>query len=866
MSDPSELIWHRASLLGDIVVCHRWLQTAGSADPLVTLVALAGEPSPELQLLGQQLAGPGIEVTYVPTLSSPPDRTGFDIVIHVGLPPLRHLTALAQLLARDGLLLISTPHSQSSVDLIDELHRRFASVRELAQTRVIGSAITDTAQGLGYPRISSWTPGGGPPAPGAPREHSLIVTGNRSLDLYPTHSVMRRESRSAPLGRYRPLRHLPARAARYSKRRILNLKPTGPQIITVPSDPSPVLSIVIPVHGNWPITEQCLASLEALGITTPTEVIVVNDASPDDTLRALERVRGATVIDLPENVGFLRASNAGLERAMGDLVLFLNNDTIPQDGSLDSMVARMLSDPAIGVVGAKLVYLDRSLQEAGGVVWSDASGWNVGRNQDPDDPRYAYPRDVDYCSGAALLVRRSLLDQTGGFDPRYSPAYYEDTDLCFEARRRGLRVVYEPSARVVHLEGKSHGTSIDSGIKRYQELNRSKFAAKWHAELTQHLPPEPANLRLAVSRLASRRILVIDHTVPTHDRDGGSLRMLRLLQILRELDCFVWFYPADRLLRQPYTADVLDLGVEVVGRNEDLPSLLRELGSELDAAILSRRGIAWQLVDTLRDASPSTPLIFDTVDLHFVREEAQAELGADVENAARARRGRDMELALVSIADQTWVVSTEEEALLAEQVPAADIRLVPNVHDATPTDPPYEARHGLIFVGNFNHPPNIDALTWAVEEILPIVRAKLPEVRLHVVGDALPISVERQLGDGCIVHGWVHDLSEMYASARLAIAPLRFGAGMKGKVTEALAMGVPVVTTPTGSEGMPDEIRALAIEGVSAEEIARLTIDAYSDPVRWNEIHESAPAAVEAAYGRGAVEQMVERALQALKR
>src|SRR5690606_3762654 len=135
--------------------------------------------------------------------------------------------------------------------------------------------------------------------------------------------------------------------------------------------------------------------------------------------------------------------------------------------------------PGAGLVGSQLLYPDGRLQEAGGLVFDDGSAANYGRFEAPDDPRFASLRDTDYCSGAALAIARALFDRLGGFDGRYAPAYYEDTDLAFAVRAAGCRVLYQPASRVVHLEGASAGTDVRSGIKAYQVRNRAVFAAKW---------------------------------------------------------------------------------------------------------------------------------------------------------------------------------------------------------------------------------------------------------------------------------------------------------------------------------------------------------------------------------------------------
>ena len=861
MADADDLLWHRSGVISGLVVAHHRLalqaaQQAGDEPPATTSVLLVADPGPEGDAIARGLPEHAAVLTATGPADVPARR--FDVVVLASAPDGDLVEALAGAKAPDGLLVVSLPAGPPAVDVIAALRARFANVMELGQVPAPSSVLIDLTGAPSYPQLLSWSGDEEPPTPGAVHVHSLLVAADISLDHHRVSSVLSRSPAPEP-----PPTAGPARRVAGAVKRRLRPPGAGAQI-TVPSHPAPLVSIIVPVHGKWPITEQCLASLEELGMEATAEVIVVDDASPDDTRTQLDRVRGARVVSLTENVGFLRACNAGIAEARGQLVLFLNNDAIPQAGSIDHLVARMQSDPAIGVVGAKLVYLDRSLQEAGGLVWANGDGWNLGRGDDPASPEFSYPIDVDYCSGAALLVRRSLLDATGGFDERYSPAYYEDTDLCFEARARGLRVVMEPKARVVHMEGQSHGTSTASGIKRFQEVNREKFREKWADELQHHLPPMPQFVPLAKSRLARRRVLVVDHTIPTYDRDGGSLRMLRLLRTLRELGCFIWFVPADRLLLQPYTQALLDLGVEVVGPRQDLRSLVRQLGPGLDVALVSRRGVAWGFVDMLRDTAPSAKLVFDTVDLHFVREEAEASRSGDPVSSAAAARGRRMEIALVGVADQTWVVSSDEQRLLQQQVPGADIRLIPNVHDAEPTGAPFADRRDLLFVGNFRHTPNVDAVDWTAREILPLVRAKLPGVRLHIVGDHLPASLRSTLDDSCVVHGWVEHLAPVYEGARIVLAPLRYGAGMKGKVAEALGMGVPVVTTPTGGEGMPDSVRDLLLESSSPEELARLVVELYEDEDRWTAIHRGAPAAIDAAYGEPAVRELVRQALDDL--
>jgi GT2 family glycosyltransferase len=218
----------------------------------------------------------------------------------------------------------------------------------------------------------------------------------------------------------------------------------------------------------------------------PIEVIVVDDAySEPFDVRSL-RVEGVSVIRNEQNLGFLRSCNKAMASARGDYLLLLNNDTLVHPGAVEALLSTFEDHASAGAVCAQLRFEDGSLQEAGGIVWRDGSAWNWGRGEKPGDPRFNYPREVDYGSAAALMVERALWEQIGGFDEAFAPAYYEDTDFCFAVRAAGRQVIYQPKAVVTHLEGISHGTDTSAGMKSHQVTNQARFAEKWQAVLDDH--------------------------------------------------------------------------------------------------------------------------------------------------------------------------------------------------------------------------------------------------------------------------------------------------------------------------------------------------------------------------------------------
>jgi O-antigen biosynthesis protein len=593
----------------------------------------------------------------------------------------------------------------------------------------------------------------------------------------------------------------------------------------------PRVSIVIPTYNGYEITARCLDAIHRRTAGS-YEVIVVDDASSDRTAERLAAVPGLRIVENSQNLGFTESVIAGAESARGEFMVFLNNDTQVQPGWLEALIQVMDGDSKVGAAGSKLLFPDGRLQETGSIIWSDGTGANLGYGRDPELPEYNYVRDVDYCSAAALIVRRSAYDAVGGFDRTFVPGYYEDTDLCFAIRAHGLRVVCVPQSLVVHDHGASFGSeegrkAIGPFTKDAMHVNRHRFVAKWMHELDHHWPSGTANGLLGGRRDGRPRVLVCDYHVPARDRDSGSLRMTWIIRLLVQAGCAVSLLPMNGLSPQPYTSEFQRLGVEVLYGTRDVVRVLRERAGVYDLAILSRPEVAQRLLDDIRSISPRTFIVYDTVDLHHVREARRLRLAGE-EPDSDFVEVRGVERQLVSRSDLVATVSADEEKVVQAFGREAATIVLPNVHESVKgVLPGFDERSDLLFIGGFQHPPNTDAMLWFAQEILPIIQRN-KQVRLTILGSDPSREVRRLAGPSVTVTGYVPDVDEYFRRACVFVAPLRYGAGVKGKVGQAMSYGLPVVTTTIGAEGMGivDGLHALVrddSDGFAAAVVALLS-------------------------------------------
>jgi GT2 family glycosyltransferase len=604
---------------------------------------------------------------------------------------------------------------------------------------------------------------------------------------------------------------------------------------------SPRVSIIILVQHKADLLLDCLRSLRSSTIQASYELLVVFNGTPSSEIeRVREEIEDLTCLTSRVNLGFSGGNNFAVRRARGEFFVFLNDDTIPEEGWLDALVDAADRTPQAGAVGSRILFPNGTLQEAGCIIWDDGSTYPMGRGEPPRSRAFCYPRYVDYCSANALLVRAETFRQGGGFDEGFFPAYYEDVDLCLTIRHRlHQKILYEPRSRIRHFEAASSESTFRAFLFR---RNVGRIRRKWERELAACEAAAPSSFEAIEracyrARESSARVLVIDDRIPNAGLGSGFGRLGELVSDLSGTDYAVSFFGTAMKDDDPTTLE--GAGIELVAG--DLAEHLAQPQRRYDVIVISRPHNYERFVEAIHRFQPQAKLVYDAEALFHRRLFMQADLESDPEEKSsrilEAQKMLALEKRVAKVCSRMVCISVDEETVLNSFEGHCPIELlVPLASGIEFGRTPFGDREGIIFVAGWlagDQSPNVPALKWFVEKVFPHVRDAVPNASVRVSGKNPSSAVTALASANVHLTGFVEDIDAFYDSARVAIAPLTYGAGVKIKTIEAIQHGVPVVATPVGAEGLGlTDGNAIDI-AISAPEFALRVVRLLTDRETW---------------------------------
>lgn len=608
--------------------------------------------------------------------------------------------------------------------------------------------------------------------------------------------------------------------------------------LSFPNLNEPEVSIIILTFNKSEYTYQCLESIIKY-TDIPYELILVDNGSTDETLSFFDRIDNALIIKNKENLGFVKGCNQGAMSAKGKYLMFLNNDTLVTSGWLSNLVKTIEGYTGCGAVGCKLIWPNGRLQEAGSIIWAEGIAQGYGRGDDPKKPEYSYLREVDYCSGACLLVRKDLFENLGRFDERYVPSYYEDSDLCLGIWNLGYKVVYQPDVTVIHYEYTSSGSQNAGTL---MEANHIKFLNKWESTLKDRPQSSNTGLLSLRDRRAGKKMLVIDDTIPAPHLGRGYPRAHHMLNFLADIGYVVTFFPLiDPTQRQPYTHQYQQSGVELFfGENLDFEEFSASRSDHYDLVLVSRPHNMKRVRDIIRRNFAGAILIYDAEALYSMREYLKAKTNGFIIDEEKFENMIREEIGLMQNSNLIMAVSENEKRMI-EARGVNNIAIWGHPVNVSSSENTFDERKDILFIGALSDPdsPNVDAISYFIKDIFPRVQSVL-QCKLYIVGINPPESIGKLASNSIIVTGYVEDLKEYYNKCRIFIVPHRYSAGIPLKLVEAMSYGIPAVVSELTANQLQLTDGHEFLMAKDPVEFANKVIRLYEDKELWLSIQKNA--------------------------
>lgn len=599
------------------------------------------------------------------------------------------------------------------------------------------------------------------------------------------------------------------------------------------------VSIIVPVYNKWNLTRACLTSIvqTSMGSGVTYEIILADDGSTDETVHAIGIFPGLRVIKTPENLGFLRNCNNAAKQVRGRYILFLNNDTVVLPGWLESLYHTIESDETVAVVGSKLLYLNGKIQEAGAALFKDGTAINIGRGFSRYAEIFNLSREVDFISGISILVRKSFWNSADGFNEHYKNTQYKDVDLAMMARSEGLRVVYEPASEVIHFECQSYSDEIGTDYARLQEQNKAQFIAKWREVLERdHLTPDSkwyqvaAHSERGVSALVRERRksgklnILYFSPFPSHPSSHGNQSTIQqFAKRFQKMGHKVHFALLQSSIYSPEDEQAMKNAwdsFEILPNakplwadgnpipfdgwyEEGLGERIRLLCAKYDIDIVF---CSYIFQSKMLEYVPDCILkVIDTHDKMGDRYEMLRKNGQPLEFFSCSP---EEEGAYLRRADVVVARRAEEASYFDSVTGRQSAVVVPHFEDPQFISRDFNKLEKVGIVASANQ-INLAIVSQLLEAINTKVDGKPIPFTVHIAGqvknmvDALPSSEQSIFHQSWVkMHGFVPEIADFYNEMDVIVSPVTMGTGINVKTVQAMAYGMPLLTTSCGGKGI----------------------------------------------------------------
>jgi len=537
-------------------------------------------------------------------------------------------------------------------------------------------------------------------------------------------------------------------------------------------------------------------------------VAVYSNGDKGDTKLCLEHIKKNTIYTEYEIV-LLEKNFENLTDIRGKYVVFLQNSCLVQYNWLAPMVYLMEEDAEVGMVGSKILHPNGSLLEAGGILWPDGSKESYGKGQPPECSEYNYVKEVDYISGVSVMLPVSLWKDIRESGIRLEDMLGRETELAAEIRKHGKKVVFQPASEVTYLGNQdafTEETKVHSRVQRFAARDRKKN---------------------------QKTIVFFSYGVPTPDCDAGSVTIFSYLFLFVRKGYIVKFVPMSFQRMPRYSILLEQMGIEVLYGDyyrKNIDSWLSDNREEIEFAFINYPGCGERFMKTLKEAGIKT--CYYGHDLHYLRKQREYELNREKSDLEASEKYYSLEKELINAADFVYYPSYVEEEIVKKEFGKENVKAIPAyVYHESESEVKYcpENRKGIMFIGGYKHLPNVDAVLWFAKDIYPGISSN-GQIPFFIVGSNEPPEVQALDAPGIIHKGYVTDeeLEELYRQVKLVIAPLRYGAGVKGKIINTLYQGVPLVSTSVGVEGILEADRYIAVAD-NAEDFGKKVMELYYD-------------------------------------